>query len=111
MSQKRAKIGGEVGMNGEFYPAGSFICTTTLAKMGKRSGKGSGKQEVEPYKWEVPPAEGMRSIYRSLNGVSGRVENGVMVERINPVTLAYYGDDRDEVISRIARYNAGERWM
>jgi len=108
MSQKRAKIGGEVGTNGEFYEGGKFLPSTQKPKGKPR--RGSGKQEIEPYKWEVPPA-GMRSIYRSLAGIYGRVENGVMVERINPATLAYYGDDRDEVISRIARYNAGERWM
>lgn len=108
-TQQRAKIGGEAGVNGEWYEGGKFLPSTEKPK-GKPSKRGLGKQEIEPYKWEVLP-EGKRSIYRQLAGVYARLINGVMVANINPVTLKYYGKTESEVIDMINRYNAGERAM
>lgn len=109
MSQQRAKIGGEIGVNGEFYEGGKFLPSTEKPK-GKPVKRGSGKVEIEPYKWEVAP-EGQRSIYRRLAGIYGKVINGVMVLDINPVTLAYCGDSEEWVKQLADRYNAGERWF
>jgi hypothetical protein len=109
MSQKRAQIGGETGVNGEFYEGGKFLPSTEKPK-GKPAKRGSGKQEIEPYKWEVAP-EGMSSIYRRLAGIYAKCVNGVMVPAINPQTLEYYGKTESEVMAMIERYNAGERWM
>jgi len=107
-TQVRAKRGGEVGTNGEFYEGGKFLPTTEKPK-GKPAKRGSGKQEIEPCRWEVAP-EGKSSIYRRLAGVYGKVVGGMMVLAINPVTLAYFRDDEAEICRLADRYNAGERW-
>lgn len=109
MSQNRAKAGGQVGTNGEFYEGGKFLPATEKPK-GKPVKRGSGKQEIEPYLWAVAP-EGKFSIYRRLAGIYGKVVGGVMVLTINPVTLAYYQQDEAEVRALAERYNAGERWL
>lgn len=106
--QARAKVGGEVGTNGEFYEGGKFLPTTEKPK-GTPRRRGTGKQEVEPYKWVVAE-EGQNSIYRRLAGVYGKVIAGKMVLNINPATLAYYGDDEAAIVALANRYNAGERW-
>lgn len=69
MSQKRAKVGGEYGANGEFYEGGKFI--NTIAENQKKEGstaKKARKVEIAPYKWEVAP-EGKRSIYQQFAGI------------------------------------------
>ena len=107
---KRAVKGGEFGANGEWYEGGKFI--NTVPENRKKEGsarKGSGKQEIGPYTWEVAP-EGMTSIYRKLAGIHGRVENGVMVIRTNAQILRYTGDTMETVVELAATYNAGQRW-
>lgn len=110
---KRAKQGGELGANGEHYKGGQFI--NTIEDNPKKQGsskRGSGKQEIEPFVWAVAPVEGLRSIYRKIAGTYGRVDRqGVLVLNINPVTLAYYGENEDEIKSLTSRYNAGDRWV
>ena len=53
--QLRAKSGGEVGPNGEWYPGGAFIATTEMPKMAraKRDKAAKGRKEIEPYKYEA----------------------------------------------------------
>jgi hypothetical protein len=60
--QKRAKAGGEIGMNGETYAGGTFLPRTQLSKMAKASRRsGSRKVEIEPFKW-VEARDGFRPI-------------------------------------------------
>jgi hypothetical protein len=108
-NQKRAKPGGEVGSNGEFYEGGKFLPSTEKPK-GKAAKRGGGRQEIEPFVWAVG-VEGSRSIYRRLAGVYGRVIGGVMVLNINPVTLRYFGDDEQKIRELADLYNAGSRWF
>lgn len=108
--QKRAAKGGEIGMNGEFYAGGEFLPNTDLASQHKaKATRGSGKQEIAPYTWEVAP-DGMVSIYRNLIGVFARMQNGVMVMNCSDKTLAYYKRNRFEIAVLIAKWNKGERW-
>lgn len=114
---KRAPKGGAYGANGEWYEGGKFI--NTIPHNAKKEGskpKGSGKQEIAPYQWEVAP-EGMVSLYRQFAGLFGRVENGVAVltdggngSRL-PTILNYVGKTREEAQELINRWNAGERWI
>lgn len=108
----RAKQGGEFGANGEWYKGGQFL--NTIEKNPKKQGssrKGSGKREIEPYKWEVAPSPNHRSIYVMIAGIYGRVVDGQMVLNINPQTLRFYGDNEADIIALAERYNNGERWV
>jgi hypothetical protein len=109
MSQKRASKGGEVGINGEWYPAGSFICNTTLSKMQKAEKKAaSRKVQIEVYKWEVAP-EGKRSIYSAFAGVEkALLTNNLSL--INEQTIRYYGLDMVQLAELAQAYHNGERW-
>jgi hypothetical protein len=114
---KRAPKGGALGANGEWYEGGKFI--NTVPENRKREGsakRGTGKQEIAPYVWEVAP-EGKSSIYRRFAGLFGKVINGVGVmtdggngDRL-PAILKYCGRTREEAQAIIDRWNAGERWM
>ncbi len=109
---KRAAKGGEFGANGEWYEGGKFI--NTLPENRKKEGshkKGTpGKQEIAPYKWELPP-EGMNSIYRRIAGIVAKLINGVMVPAYNPQILRYIGMTSAEADRLISLWNAGERWL
>lgn len=109
----RARKGGEFGANGEWYEGGKFI--NTVPENAKRYGstpKGSGKQEVAPYVWEVAPA-GMRSIYKQIAGICAKFDRtaNCWIYSANPQTIEYIGRTQAECEDLIARYNAGERWI
>lgn len=107
---QRAKRGGEFGANGEWYEGGKFI--NTIPENHKRKGsakRGSGKQEIAPYVWEVAP-EGKSSIYRQFAGVFGKVVDGVAVLMCSEQTLNYFRTTRDEAQQLVDLWNAGERW-
>jgi hypothetical protein len=116
-AQRRAKTGGELGANGEWYEGGKFI--NTIEENAKRHGsrpKQAGKQEIAPYQWEVGPA-GSISLYRQFAGAWGRIENGVAIlaygsdtERLDHV-LAYCGRTKAEAQAMLDRWNNGERWL
>ena len=114
MAQKRAKVGGEVGMNGEFYSGGEFLPNTELRSQHKEKSKaGSKKQQIEPYVWVVPPADHLRSIYGYIAGIFGNVDRNTGKLRINcsDQTINYYKADRVVVEELVAQYNNGERWF
>lgn len=122
-TQRRAKAGGEKGANGAWYEGGKFIATTDHEKSSRRTRKGTGRQEIEPYTYDLPPEPGMRSLY-------GAMSPGVFTSRdadgkwgLNPNTSehtwAYYHDGDAEAVARSKdryqnladRFNAGERWI
>jgi hypothetical protein len=108
-TQKRAKVGGETGTNGEFYEGGKFLPSTEKAK-GKPKATKVRKVEIEPFVWVERP-EGKTAIYPQLAGIYGRVINGEMVLNFSTETLRYYGRTAEEVIELGRRYNAGERFI
>lgn len=112
--KRQAKAGGEYGANGEFYKGGAFINTVPENPKGapQKKKKATGKQEIEPYKWEVAPQEGKRSIFRLLAGIEIFDKNTLQFS-FNPDLRLHYAlpevvEQRKE---RIARFNAGERWI
>ena len=114
MATKRAAKGGEVGANGEWYEGGKFI--NTIPQNKKREGskpRGTGKQEIAPYVWEVAP-EGKVSLYRQFAGVFGKVVNGVAVLRTDcqfADTCRYFKTSPEAAAEMIRRWNEGERWV
>ena len=113
MTQERAKRGGEVGRNGEFYQGGEFLPSTELASQPKGARKPfkPGKRQIAPYVWEFQPYEGAQSIYTLFAGVFGKVTNGVMVVSCSDQTVAYFKTTLAEVEAMAARWNNGERWI
>jgi hypothetical protein len=106
----RAKVGGEVGKNGEFYAGGTFLPNTTLTKMANTRKAGAGRVEVEPYVWVA--ANGRKPILPLLKGVIGTIgRDGIAAITASHQTLTYFGYSREEAQRVADRYNAGERWM
>lgn len=107
---KRAKVGGEIGKNGEFYAGGTFLPNTTLTKMGRSKPAGTGKVQIEPFVWVA--SEGRKSLYRAIAGLVGSVgRDGVAVASQNDTALRYLGVSREQAQEMCDRYNAGERWL
>lgn len=121
--QSRAKPGGEIGANGEWYEGGKFIATTDHAKSVGKGHKATGRQEIEPYKWDVPPEPGMRSIWQAMSpGVfTGKSLDGRMGlnPHISEHTWLYFNDNDPALVEKakaryqalVDRFNAGERWF
>ena len=106
--QTRAPKGGIIGKNGEFYEGGKFLPNTERAKQSpaKRK-KGSGKEEIAPYVWEVAPAEGMRPIFKEINAGFINLDSG----ELNAAACEYYGRDPERVKAFWKRWKDGERWF
>jgi hypothetical protein len=109
----RARVGGEVAPNGEFYKGGQFINTVE-----ENSKKGSlprtaRKVEVEPYKWEAD-RDGEFPIFAIVGTVAAYIDRYKPAAGITPYAngVAYYGNDykSHDVTDLCERYNAGERW-
>ena len=104
----RAKKGGEIGANGEFYKGGAFIATTDRPKgQPKKKYKASGKQIIDYGTWEVPVDESMKSIFSFVQGVYGNCHTG----EINEQAVSFAGEDIKKIESLIARFRNGERWF
>lgn len=110
MAQQRAKAGGEIGANGEFYEGGKFIATTDHAKRKAAAKRATGRQQVAPGNWEVPPT-GMRSLYARWSGLWVNGGNGTVM--LNPGANAdYFGADQlQQAADAATKYNNGERWF
>lgn len=113
MAQRRAKSGGEVGINGYHYNGGEFLPSTQLPPKPQRQSKpGTGKQEIANYTWEVPPTPEHKSIFTRIAGkVAGwKVWNQELQFVGTENSLAYVGLTREEAEDLINRWNSGERW-
>jgi len=106
--QARAKVGGEIGANGEFYEGGKFIATVNRAKGSKPSA--TRRQQVSLGVWEVPPSDKRGSCFAIASGI---VKYDRSVGRFN-----LSGTDDAETLKKnfpeafdmAERYNNGERW-
>lgn len=110
MAQRRAKIGGETGANGEFYEGGKFIANTDRAKGHKVAGRATGRQLIAPGVFEVAPSDDLVAIFPQLT-VGFFAFNAATLqfgEVTNEAALAYYGAERLTALRD--RFNAGERW-
>jgi hypothetical protein len=110
--QKRAQRGGETGTNGEFYEGGKFLPSTRRPKGQAVAKAVTRKQEVAPYKWEVPPAAGLRSLFGMLSGSIAKYDHatGRLVYDAPDAYLAHVGLTPDEARALVGRWNAGDRW-
>ena len=112
----RAQAGGEIGINGEHYEGGQFLPSspnTIKGEMKKTNArKGSGKQEIAPYKWVIAP-EGKVSIFRIIGGsvATYNRQTGKMEYLNNKGAENYFGWEEEEVKSLIDQYNSGNYWM
>lgn len=106
--KRQAAYHGEIGANGKAYQKGQFIAEQEdyTMRASKRK-KGSGKQEIEPYKWEVPADPEMKSIFAYVGGVYACLRTG----EISYNVIEYYNEDPKKIESLVARYQAGERWF
>ena len=108
-SQRRAKHGGEYGVNGEWYEGGKWIANTDHPKGNKKKSKPTGRQEIAPWQYEAPP-EGKRSLYAAWSGTWEKCESGFRCRKDLPVD--YWGEDYLKKSEEIAqRWNSGERWI
>ena len=120
--QARAKVGGEIGINGFWYDGGQFLPNTRLATMSKRASKEvttytSRKQEIEPFVWECPPSIGVRSLWDLCNVAITFSETGkyavVSQDRLDQIATGMgWGENADsELKEQAERWLAGERWI
>lgn len=110
--QKRAKIGGEIAMNGEFYAGGEFLPTTAMPSQSSAKVKAdTRKQNVEGYKWEVAPTAGLIAIYPQLAGVQQYNRNTNTFSPFMPYYSKLSAEAQQRADELMSRYNAGERWI
>lgn len=114
----RAKKGGEIGTNGEFYEGGKFLPSTTNPKQSPAAKKApkARKIEIERFKW-VEVFNGERSIYQQLAGIHKfDRENNTFTFNTNINFQAFNPNcDAEKAIAEdkelIERYNNGERFV
>lgn len=108
MATNRAKAGGEVGKNGEFYSGGTFLPTTTLPKMAAAARAKTRRVEIEPGVWVE--SDGRKPLYPLVRGTVGRLTTAGAVPN-NAAAIAYLGYTPDQARAICDRWNAGERWV
>jgi hypothetical protein len=105
---KRAKQGGEIGINGERYAGGTFLPSTRLPKRGAGARTGSGKALVAPGVIDVVP-DGKRAIFAGISALIVRADDGTITAL--PEGHSVWGFHlRADVVVDCARWNAGERF-
>ncbi len=112
--QKRAMVGGEIGMNGESYKGGEFLPNTQLASQHKdrKVAAKTRKQEFEPYRWDFAPSAGVKSIFVQLSGNYGKYNrSNNTFEVFAPYVSNLPADQQARATDLVSRYNAGERWV
>jgi hypothetical protein len=93
----RAKVGGEVGINGEFYAGGTFLPNTKLGKMSRSKPTGN-----RPARTILDPVFGLVAVDNTYAPTFAKVT-------ANDQAIAYYGFTRQQVEDIVSRFNAGER--
>lgn len=113
---RRAKKGGEIGANGEFYKGGQFINTIAENSKGqaKKRGRSTGKVQVEPFVW-VQCLEGKFPILKIVGSYAKWSDDGKSIELFQPY-LKHVGIDGSykfrgqSLDSLVEKWNDGERW-
>ena len=101
--REQAPKGGCTGVNGEWYQGGRFLPSTEQPKRhGCRTA--TGKQEIQPYEWEVPPA-GFSAIFHAVRPyITANVEPDLKA-------VEYYGVSLETVEAYTDLYNSGYRYI
>ena len=112
---KRARAGGERGVNGEWYEGGKFLPSTHAPKRAPASRRrGPRRAMVEPGVFaEVP--DGKQAIYQQIrafvmNDSVGDLHIMRHLDAPDSTCWDHYGP-RDRVQALVDRYNAGERFV
>lgn len=122
----QAQKGGQTGMNDYFYKGGQFLPSTKAEpgkwKIGKKWVK-TGKELIEPNKFEIQPTPLSRSIYVLLSvGAMTKME-GKKIEfnpdmrdnspdrKIKPGVKGIVGKKEYTLKELIDQYNKGSRWV
>ena len=112
INQRRAPKGGAVGVNGEFYKGGAFIAMTERPK-GKPQRK-QRKQEIEPYVWAYPPADGYTSLFKELSiGIDWNAFRAGEVKLYDP-EIEYHQLEEEaqrKLLILAYTYKGGSRWI
>lgn len=114
MTANRAKKGGQIGQNGEFYRGGTFLPTTKLPKQSPQTnGRGTRRTQIAPNEWAAMPSTVHISLFATLAGVYARLEHDGTLTLVDTAscTAGWYDEDLREIEKRIAAYNAGYRWL
>lgn len=96
-TKTRAKRGGEVGMNGEFYAGGTFLPNTKLGKMSSSRPTGN-----RPARTILSPVIGLVAVDNTFAPTFAKLT-------ANDAAIAYYGYTREQLQNLVDRFNAGER--
>ena len=113
----KAKAGGEIGANGEFYKGGQFVADNPNTAKGSNPKKSQHKIQIEPYKWVVADADEFPIMNAAGIGTVSKFDDTYDIYNYQKIVLA---DDAEYLCKRngwnleqiknfIARYNAGER--
>lgn len=104
----RAKVGGETGLNGEFYKGGTFLPRTRLPKRGPAAGQLATRRAlVKPGIWDNVPA-GFTAIFPRIQSFVVFEEDKASSKYPDDHTaIAYYFNDPAELHQLIAAYNSG----
>jgi hypothetical protein len=116
MSAGRAKTGGQIGQNGEFYKGGTFLPSTDNPKRTPTKRKRGPKRDlVAPGEFAEYP-EGHGSIFMVIRNYVAfdRLADGTFGpfrRSDNAKAIAYQFGDGAMLDELIAKYNAGERFF
>ena len=122
-AQKRAKVGGEVGANGDFYEGGKFL--NTVPENDKRDGSRrkpakARKVQIDPTTWvTLEPGDARRPIFGIVGCGACLADRYASESPIMPYPPAfetfgdrmYNGTPLAEIVDLCDRYNAGNRWV
>ncbi len=111
--KRRARAGGELGANREFYRGGQFVNTVPENPKGTARSRPATarREEFAPFRYAEAPAPGLRAIYAQLAGIyaydRGRDRFGDPPE----AWRGYVGAEHAATLDALReRYNRGERW-
>lgn len=119
MDNKRAKAGGQVGLNGEWYAGGRFLPSTALPSRSRSAGSKSPKMVlVSPGVLATPPVDGAVAIFAALREfmhIDQATQLATVLDRPDAAIQHYVSKDvesgRAYLQAAVAAYNAGQRWF
>lgn len=108
----QAKVGGEIGVNGEYYKGGQFMPNSKKTIKGSNNvanKKNVRKTLIEPNVFEITDKKSIFSIIVQFVDFN---DEGLMIRKssISDKTLEYYGLI-DTLSDMINKYNSGERYI
>lgn len=108
--KRRAKIGGQVGANGELYKGGQFIAQTEKPKAQSRR-PGTRRSLIWPGQWAVTP-EGKIAIFSAIREFVYLAEvNWLKIKpNMTDSILEAFGESRESLQAKIDRLHSGEAW-